>query len=295
MEKIQRMETAQLLSAAIKEAHRWEAELLGDEATKGPAEKAFEALSNGRIELGHPEAYVQRLHPEDFEVRGLELSPEINDSMRGKEGYAFYVMPVPVLLFPGRGAQYRLLESQFEFGVELGQRRPAIHAIFPEPLWKPVLDWGGTFHLALDSNLHWGAEVEGARAQLSRLSGHLAGRVENANQLRSFIKIAPFEYTLGRMEIEAQFSSDTAMWRLDSERIIRSQKHVHLVALLRVPKEVTQMQIQAATQAEPSFVWLAAQIKHVFDRLPQAIQQIVKEHRGLPLQDFQTWNLDLPA
>ena len=161
MKTIQPIETAQLLSAAIQEARKWETPL--GKGRKGKAEKAFEALSNGRIELGDPQAYTQRLRPKEFEARGLDLSPEIKKSIRGKQGYAFYIVPVPVMLFPGRGAQYRLLESQFKFSVKRGQRHPAIHAIFPEPLWKPVLDWGGTLHLALDSNLHWEPRWKGPR------------------------------------------------------------------------------------------------------------------------------------
>jgi hypothetical protein len=292
METIQRVETAQLLSAAMEAAHKWETPL--GEGRKGEAEKAFGAMRDGHIELGHPQAHTQHLHSEDFESRHLELSPEIKKSMQGEGGYAFYVVPVPVMLFPGRGAQYRLLESQLKFGVGRSERRPAIHSIFPEPLWKPVLDWGGKLHLALDGNLQWGAEVEQSEAKIGKLGGQLAGRVKNLNQLTSFIKVIPFEHTLGRMEVEAQFSSNTAMWRLDSKQVIRSQKHVQLIILLKVSKQVGQVRIEAAAQAEVSFDWLTAQIGHVLDRLPKTIQQIVKKRSGLPLQDFQTWILDLP-
>ena len=293
MKTIQSIDTTQLLNTAITEARKWETPL--GKGGRGKAEEAFEALRRGRLELGHPQAHTQRLRPQDFEARGLALSPEIKKSIRGKQGYAFYLVPVPTLLFPGRGAQYRLLESQFTFSVKRGQRHPAIHAIFPEPLWKPVLDWGGKLHLALDSNLHWGVEVAQTEIQIGKLSGQLAGRVENLDQLAGFIKIVPFEHNLGRMEIESQFASQTAMWRLDSQRVIRDEKHVRFMLLIKAPKEVEQVKVEAAAQAEVSFDWLTAQINHVLDRLPESIQQIVQDRQGLPLQDFQTWTLNLPA
>jgi len=293
MEPIGRVETAELLDVAIVQARKWETPL--GKGRKGKAERAFEALKKGRLELGHPQAKTQRLRPRDFEERGLTLSPEVKNSMRGKEGYAFYVVPVPVLLFPGRGAQYRLLESQLAFDVKRGQRRPAVHSVFPEPVWTPVLNWGGSLNLALDGNLQWGAEVEQSEARIGRLGGGLAGRVGNLNQLTSFIKIVPFEHSLGRMEIEADHSDRTAMWRLDSKRVFRGKKQTRLVVLLQAPREASQVWVEAAAQAEVSFGWLTAQISHVFDRLPEAIQGIVKRQKGLPLQDFRTWTLDLPA
>jgi hypothetical protein len=293
MEPIQRVETASLLRVAIDAAYKWETPL--GKGRKGKAERAFEALDKGRLELGHPQAKTQRLRPRDFEERGLALSPEVKKSMRGQEAYAFYVVPVPVLLFPGRGAQYRLLESQFTFRARRGERQPAIHSIFPEPLWKPVLNWGGRLDLALDGNLKWGAEVEQTEARIGKLSSQLAGRVGNLNQLTGFIKIVPFEHSLGRMEIEAQHSDRTAMWRLDSQRAIRGQKQTRLVVLLQAPKKASQVRLEAAAQAEVAFDWLTAQVSHVFDRLPEAIQHIIKREKGLPLQDFQTWTLDLPG
>jgi hypothetical protein len=293
MDTLKSVDTQALLELAIDAARQWEGDLSGQRKGKGQAQAAFEALRRGRIELGNPQAHTLPVRPKDFKARNLDLSPEIKQSMSGADGYAFYLVPVPVLLFPGRGAQYRLLESQMAFKGMRGARQPAIHAIFPEQLWQTVLTWGGKLHLGLDGNLKWGAEVEQTELKIGKLGGELAGMVKNKNQIASFIKLLPFEHTLGRMEIEAQFSSGTAMWRLDNQKVIRGQKHVQLVVLLKVPKEIHQVQVEAAAQAEVSFDWLTAQVSHVFERLPDTIQQIIKNRKGLPLQDFQTWDLQL--
>ncbi len=292
MKPIQYIETAKLLAEAITSAHTWETQL--GSGRKGKAEKAFEALRNGQIKLDNPEAFIQRLRPKDFEGQNIQLSPEIKKSMQGKDGYGFYLMRVPILLYPGRGAQYRLLESQFTFRAINSQRPLGIQNIFPKPIWKPVLDWGGDLELALDGGLDWGANVDQIEAKIAKLGGELAGRVGNKNKLSSFIKLPAFEYTLGRMEIEAQFSASTASWRLDSKRLFRTEDRIQLVLLLKIPKEVKRIRIEAVAQAEVSFSWLTAQIEHVYERLPKTIQQIVKDEKGLPLQDFQTWSLYLP-
>ncbi|MCP4346266.1 MAG: hypothetical protein GY795_12165 [Desulfobacterales bacterium] len=292
MEPIQPVQITNLLDETISIVKKWETPL-GKER-KGKAEKAFEALRNGQIKLDNPQALIQKLSLKDFQDHGLKLLPEIKKSMQGKESYAFYLLKSPVMLYPGRGAQYRLLESRFTFDVQQGQRLLAIQNIFPKQFWKPVLDWGGSFKLALDSNLDWGAEVDQAEAEIADLGGQLSGRLGSQNQLSGFIKVAPFEYNLGRMEIEAQFSAKTAAWRLDSKEVIRNQKNVQFVILLKIPKDIPNIKVEALVQAEPSFSWLVAQIKHVFERLPQAIQQIFERRKGLSLQAFQNWKLELP-
>jgi hypothetical protein len=291
MESIQPIDTNRLLDEAIAEAQRWEG-TLGQETT-GKAEAAFLALKEGKIELGNPEAAIWPLRMEDFEQQGIELMPAIKQSMEAEQGYHFYLVPLPVLLFPARGAQYRLVEARIELTVAEGQRPLAIQRIFPEPVWKPVLTWGSSFNLALDNALQWGTELEQTEAEIGTLSGELAGRVKATGQLGGFIQVGTFQYTLGRMEIESQFAPDVAMWRLDSADAIRSQQQMRFITLLKVPKEVVQVQLSAAVQAEVAFNWLIAQIQHVFERLPEAIQQIVRQQKGLPLQCFETWTLSL--
>lgn len=292
MKTLKRIETQKLLASAIVSSQKWEGTL--GKKKKGKAEKVFEALANGRIELGNPQAYICRLDAADFERNGTTLSPEIAKSMQAKDGYHFYVLRVPVLLFPARGAQYRLLESQLTFAPIQGNRAPAIQSIFPEPFWKPVLNFGGKLDLALDGNLNWGVGISANKTQLAKLDNQMAGRAATMNQLVSFIKVIPFEHTLGRMEIESQFSSKRAMWRLDSSQVIRSQKHTQLIVLLKAPKDAKQITLEGVAQAEVSFDWLTAQVEHILKRLPKAIQNIIKNRKGLPLQHFQTWTINLP-
>ena len=89
-------------------------------------------------------------------------------------------------------------------------------------------------------------------------------------------------------------TTTTAMWRLDSKQVIRGEKHVKFVLLLKVPKEVSQLHIEAAAQAEVAYDWLTAQVEHVLEHLSQAIRDALQRRRGLPLQNFQEWVVSLP-
>lgn len=290
MQEIKYIDSARILAEAAAEAHKWETPL--GSKKKGKAEKAFEALANGRLEIGTPQARLYHLDEADFAKNGVTIAPEIAKSMQAKNGYHYYALRVPVMLFPARGAQYRILETQFKFSAVKGTRHPAIQAVFPEPYWKPVLSWGGSMDLALDGNLNFGAGVP--EMKTTALDAQLAGRVGAMDRLAGFIKILSFEHTLGRMEIASEFSAQRVMWRLDSKQVIHSQKHTQFVVLLKVPKDTKQIVVEAAAQAEVEFQWLVAQINHVFARLSKTLQGRLENPDGLPLQDFQTWTLNLP-
>ncbi len=293
IKEITRVKTNHLLETAIDVAEKWEADL-GEGEEKGKAQKAFEAMRNGSIKIDNPQAFLQKPRMEDFEALGMEVAPDIEKTLSGRDGHAFYILPAPVLLFPGRGAQYRLLESHFAFDAGLEKHPMGIRNVFPKPMWRPVLEFGGNFNLGLDSELNWTAGLENVEADVSMFDGELSGRVKSGGELGGFLNVTPFEYTLGRMDIEARFSSSTAAWRFDSEDAIRNQGNVQFIFLLKIPEQASRIKVEAAVQAEPSFHWLVAQIQHVFERLPRTIQDIVKGRKGLPLQYFAEWTLDLP-
>jgi hypothetical protein len=158
-----------------------------------------------------------------------------------------------------------------------------------------VLNWGGALHLGLDGDMEWSAQVEQVDTKIAQLEGALAGRVSNMNQASSFVKITPFEYSLGRMEIETTFTAQKAMWRLDGKHALRSQGQIQFVVLLKAPIELRELQMEVAVQAEPSFDWLTAQVEHVLERLPKSLHDILKKKRGLALQAFEKWTIVLPS
>jgi hypothetical protein len=105
----------------------------------------------------------------------------------------------------------------------------------------------------------------------------------------------PFEYSLGRMEIETTYAARTAMWRLDGSRALRSQGQIQFIVLLKAPLELRDLRMEVAVQAQPNFDWLTAQVTHIIERLPKTLHDILKKKRGLALQAFEKWTIALPA
>jgi hypothetical protein len=282
-----------LLDEAIASAEKWEGKLGAKGAS--PAANAFRALKEGKLSLGSPESTLRVIRANDWESKGLTIAESIRGDMQGPEGWNYVVLNLPVLLFPGRGAEYNLVEAALNVqSTRSSARQPAIHAVFPEAKWKAVLEFGGQMELALDGGLNWGAELDQVGLDLGQLGGELAGRVSNKNVLSSFIRVLPFRYELGRAEIEAQWAGGEAMWRIDSAEAIRGNKHVQFVAITKIPQEVERIKVASIAQAEVSFQWLTAQVRNVFEHLSLRMQELLRQRRGIALRDEQTWTLELP-
>ncbi len=282
-----------LLSEAIVTAENWEGKL----GVKGPspAADAFRALKEGKLSLGSPESSLHVLRAKELEDKGITVESYIREEMHDPKGWDYILLNLPVLLFPGRGAEYNLVESALAVeATRAAGRQPAIHAVFPEAKWKTVLEWGGQMELALDGGLTWGAELSQAGLDLGTLGGDLKGRVGNQNSLSSFIHVLPFRYELGRAEIEAQWAGGEAMWRIDSAEAIRGNKHVQFVAVVKVPKEVERIKVAGRAQAEVSFQWLTTQVRNVFEHLSLKLQELLRQRKGVALQDAQAWTLNIP-
>ncbi len=278
---INQSEVNALLDEAIEVAAKWEGNLAPGDTDRGKGENALRSLKEGKIALENPQA-------------DIKLLPEASND------YKYYAIPVPVILWPGRGAEYRLVECGLEFEVleDTVDDAIAIQRIFPEPVWKPVLALGGCTHLAVDNALEWGIELKGVELQLEELEVALRTRVAQDITAAGFVKIFPFDFTLGRADIVAQGAGKQALWRLDSEQVIREQQQVRFVVLLKTPLTLNCIRLRAVTYAEVNYSWLVMHVRHLWNYFSTAFQDWV-ETRGqdpqkrIGLQDIQEWDLKL--
>ena len=278
------IETEKLFISAIEEAHHLES-TLGSKTKykKGKAELAFESLREGRIEIGDPNGYTYKIDPHD----DFQLS---HSMVADQERYAYYVIVEPILIFPKRGAQYKNLECQIEF-VGPKDQSVSVLNIFPKSEWKTVLSWGGDLGVFLKEDFEWGLATEKLELITKKAKATASVGLVDKNSLSGFIQVHPFRYNLGRMDIEAQHSNSIAMWRFDSGFSIRKQKTVSLLVLLKIPKDIKEIQIEVAAQAIVSFEWLTAQLEHVLSGLSEALQNTLSKRNSIPLQKFESWKL----
>jgi hypothetical protein len=293
LDSLPAQELEHLLDEAIATAERWEGTL--GERGPTPAADAFRALKEGKLSLGSPESTLRILRLDELEQAGVRVEPYIERDMTDPKGWDYALVNLPLLLFPGRGSQYHLVEAAMNAAsTRKSGRQPAVHAVFPEAKWRPVLELGGALELALNAGLSWGAELKRVDLNLKELGGELSGRVGNENSLTSHIRVLPFQYQLGRAEIEAQWAGGEAMWRIDSDEAIRDNRRVQFVAVVKVPKEVTRLDITGRAQAQVSFQWLTTQVRHVFQHLSRRLQDLIRGRKGIALQDKGSWRLRLP-
>ena len=282
-----------LLDEAIATAEKWEGRLGAKGAS--PAADAFRALKEGRLSLGSPESTLRVLRAKDLEDRGCQVEPYIRREMRDAEGWHYVLLNLPVLLFPGRGSEYSLVEAALKVAsTRAGGRQPAVHAVFPEAKWCPVLELGGQMELAIDGGLTWGAELQQVNLNVGQFSGKLAGRVGNKDTLSSFVRVLPFQYQIGRARIEAQWAGGEAIWRIDSAEAIRGDKRVQFVAIVKVPKEVERIRVTGLAQAQVSFQWLTTQVRHIFEHLALKLQELIRERKEIAVRDNKLWTLRIP-
>jgi hypothetical protein len=287
------VDTNMQLDEAISIATHWEGTL--GTSSKGKAQKAFEALRQGKFEIKDPHSYTRCLNINTFKELKQQLSPSVVATLSASDGYRVYLIGVPVLLFPGRGAQYRRVGCHCTFSTaDKKGHQPAVHAVFPESRWKAVLALGGEMELAADANLDFGVEIpqlpEELQKLLPKLVPELKGRVATKGHLKSFVKLLSFQFDLGRMEITAQGAGDNAIWYLDSKTAIRAQKHMQFISVVKVPHDIERIKIDVAAEAQVSYDWLIPQIQHIWEQL----KHILDRPKALALQDFKTWALELP-
>jgi hypothetical protein len=201
-----------LLDEAIENAKKWEG-TLGVEAEESAAD-AFRFLKEGKIGLGSPGTDLSILRSLELRSHNGPIDPDFFIDINNKNGWNFAIVNIPLMLFPGRGAEYNLVEFYLNvISPQNFQRQPVIHSIFPESEWKSVIEFGSQLDLVLDSKLKWGVKVGDTTVEWSPIKNRLNGQIMNTNSISSFINVLPFRYDLGRADISAEWPSVTIMMR----------------------------------------------------------------------------------
>ena len=289
----------ELLSALFDEVTSEEATLSG--GTKlGAGGDAIRSLLETKVVFGNPLDKLILLTPILFEEVGVELTGIFKRQMR--QQFNFYYLTMAVSMLPKRGAQFTRIECSLDFGPK-GVNEPIVQTIFPNSEWKPLLNWGVGMSLALDGNLDWSAGL--STQDISILEGlptEMRARVTNTDQLKAFITIPDYIYSLGRTEIAAIGEGNSeCFWRIEKPEL-RKVQSVAFGVVFKVPKDVMSIELTGLVAAEPSINWLITNLRIVFEDLSEKLQRLLRfkdsERRGkerLPIGDHEKWTIELPA
>jgi hypothetical protein len=289
--------SAEMLDQLLKEVAKQEGRLSGGRKL-GVGEDTLQKLKETLVRLGNPRDSLVRLTPALFKSVGVELRDIWKKQM--KEEYDFYYITLPVSLQPGPGVQFVELECRFTFGPE-GSEDPIIQSFFPTSEWKDVLEWGAGMKLALDGDLSYNMGIDGTVLQNRQIPQQIKAKVFNANELQGFIAIPDFRYNLGRAEtVAGGTGSNICFWRIQKPSL-RQLYDVPLSAIFKVPQTVQTLHLTGMAAAKPSFAWLTANLRDVYEYLSEQGKSLLRmkdsERQGkdwLPKGDAEEWTLHLP-
>lgn len=287
-----------LLTELFAEVSSEEGTLAG--GTKlGTGGNALQGLRETKVAFGNPTDNLIRLTQELFDDVGVELTEIRRRQMR--EQFAFYYMTLTVSMQPKRGALFTRVECALSFGPK-GADEPIVQAIFPKNEWNEVLSWGGGIKLALNGNLDWGVGVGVPDiAKIANLPGHVKANIANKDELKAFIVVPDYAFTLGRVEIAATGEGNSeCFWRIEKPDLQKAQT-VQFGVVFKVPKGTTLIKLTGLVAVEPSISWLVANVRNVFEDLSDKLQDLLRRRDNkrngkerLPVGDHEKWIITLP-
>lgn len=238
--------------------------------------------------LFSPRLDVIPLTKEKFEQRNIQLPDDLEYRMKNND---FYLISIPVTLFPLAGWAFTRLECYLEFCPEEkdANQRPIIHEIFPEDVWQEILTFEDSLNLGLDENLAFRAEIEKLEGKWKQLSGDVQGKISANFGGKANLVVGPFSYRIRRSKILGRGRGNVqAFWRLDSNQYVQ-QEDVSLGVVLSVPK----------TRALPVFAVGQLQAYHSSQLLSSDIfrdwfptfSRLLKSwfENGSPIEGSQKW------
>ncbi len=251
-------ETQDMLADLFAEVSELEA-MQGDEEELGRAGKAIMGLRETRVKLGDPTDNLTRLTPSRFEELGIPLDDGLRRQM--EEGFDFYYMTLHILLFPERGAEFKLLECQLDFGSEGDAKRPIVQTIFPQLKWRPVLEWGGGMTLALNGTLGWEAGFKDDEFKtVLQLKDIPLAYIKNQNDLKGYVVVRDYSFVKGRLQNAATGKGANACnWRIEDDKLSQ-ELAPNFVVVFKVPKDTEEITLTGVVAAETSIDWLTSEL-----------------------------------
>jgi hypothetical protein len=286
-----------LIQELYKDVSYWETPLSGG-STPGVGTEVIDHLKRTNVTFGNPSDNLVMLTRENFEILGIELTPA--RQIQIESTHKFYLMTLVVNLRSRPTMQFRNLRCLLDFGPK-GAAEPVVQTIFPPNKWRSVANWGGGLVLGLDGNLDWaiGLPAEDIAAYLQDLPVHLAAQAKNVNQLKAFIAVPDYSFSIGRFDVAAYGEGGSeCYWSIDEPKL-REMSAVQFVVVFKVPVSIQTITLKGTVWAEPKIEWLATNLRDVMADLKPYLQQLFRQGEDasskLARGSIEQWDLKLPS
>lgn len=277
-----------LETARLKQGH-----MSAGAKSKGSVVVALEELGKTEIKFGDPNASLVHLKPALLKKVSLELDFIQKERLKTDN---FYYMTMAVSMRPGDAVVYDQLKCELEFDAIKDNQFPIIYKMFPGPEWKAIMQWGGELSLGLGADFNWDINLDLDKPEIlalfNQLPSAIKAKIKNRNNYKGFITVPSFSYNMGRAEITATGEGGKfGYWDIQKPELKQTQT-VNFVIVFKVPKSVKKVSLTGKTTAETSKNWLFSNLRPLLHSLTRSQQETVA--KGLPLGDYQQWNLKLP-
>ncbi len=225
------------------------------------------------------------LSRKDFTAHGIPVSPRVEALLDCSD---FYLVHIPVTLFPKAGYAFVQLDCIVEFNSgQPAEQRPVTYQIFPEQEWQDVIRFGEGLAIGLNPDLEFRVDMKRVSAELPSLSGEARAAIGAKAAGDLGLVLGPFDYRIRRAKIQTAGRGNVkARWRLDSAEYFEKEEP-QLAVLLQVPRGVSRVDAIGALKAARDFRLLSANLRHVIRFVQERTRNFVES--GMPKSDGKAW------
>jgi hypothetical protein len=235
------------------------------------------ALQEDTAEFGAA-PLVYEITGTDFEQRDGRLPDGFRQLSRN---HRFYVVELPVHLFPRYGWSFDRLEVAIEFNPDDRDRpecRPRALQVLPNRQLVELAHFDQDLSVSITSDLTFQAELPKVAVGPAGVSADATAKASGGMS----IGIGPFHYRLKRAAIDTSPPGlEKVFWRFDGTKILQDESP-RLIVIAQVPNGTEDVDIDAALQAYRNYNFLADKTRNTIEQLPRILSTFFKN--GAPMR-----------
>ena len=205
--------------------------------------------------------------------------------------YTFYWLFFPVLLFPQYDWAFNRLELEVKMRSDdpAPHMQPVAHQILPNQQFQSLVQADTNLEISLGENFEFSAKVPTLSANAGVLSGTVGAGVDVKGAAGAGLVLGPFNYHVKRAKIQhTTTGAERVFWRLDGAEFFQEDAPQPVI-VVRVPKNVKEVHIDASLYAYRYFNLAAAGLQSAIASLPKALRLFFEGN--LPLGSSANWDL----
>lgn len=259
----------------------------GSDSGQSGDELALLAAELGKERVGFgPRPEVVRLPKQLFTDLGYQAPVYLVELMKD---FDFHLLNIPITLLPRPGGGFSQLDCIVEFnpGTE-AEQRPIAYQVFPQEVWQEVIRaWQGVT-VGVDEKFEFKVNPAEFVEELAQVSLPVKAEVELKASGNAGFVLGPFDYRVRTPKITSRGRGDAKVyWRLEGEDQV-TQQDPRLGVILKVPKGVDRVDINAVLTARRTFHFFTSDLNHVLQYLSDRAKTFFEQ--GAPAAAQTAWH-----